>query len=1126
MDQFILEQSGADLLTGSEPMSKAERELVLYKFNDTAGEYARDKTLHQEFEEQALRHPENLAIVYEDRQLTYGELNRRANQLATHLRGMGVERGTIVGIMLERSPEMMVGIMGILKAGGAYLPVDPAYPAERIEYILQDSGTAFLLLGEGVNPPAVYSGRVVSLTDAAIFTGTGENLACVNQPEDLAYVLYTSGTTGNPKGVIIAHTGVVNLINNFQQEIFSRHPGFLNIGMTAPYVFDASIKSIFGALLLGHAICLVSKEMLRDLDKLFAFLGENSVEIMVVTPTLFNLLVAHVDAETAKLLRFKHFIIAGEELKKASVINFYAKFPPEVQLTNLYGPTECTVNVTIYHINYQEIEQLKNIPIGRVMTNCAIYILNEALEPVPIGATGEIYIGGVGVGLGYLNKPELSRERFLANPYRSGERMYKTGDLARWLADGNVEFLGRIDHQVKIRGFRIELGEIESVLAKYPGMGEALVLARPDEGGTDYLAAYFIAASGEESVSFSDQGQKRFAVSSLREYLANKLPDYMIPSYFVQLERFPLTHNGKIARDQLPDPKAHIQTGVSYVAPRTSEEESVQEIWQTVLGIEGIGIEEDFFHLGGQSIKATQVLARIRDNFQVEVSFQDFFRQPTIAGLVALLSAEQIGASAGQKVLAEAMPTLLPQPEAKYYDLSYAQQRLWLHSHLDQEGVLYNIFAAYRLEGAWDLTLFKQAYSAMIQRHDSLRTVFTMVDGAIRQQVLGEINAPLEYLDYSNQADAQTEDLETVLRNKYHKDRRKPFDLKTGPLFRASFIRTDEEQYYFALIIHHLISDGWSTVYFMKELLAIYQRLLSNETPLPQPVLQYKDYVFWQQQFLTEERLEQYRQYWLKQFAGEVPVLDLPLAKPRPEVRSFDGEHMRFPIDPEIIKGLRQIAVETRATLFMVFLAAVYVLLHKYSRQAALVIGIDTAGRSQHQLEQISGLFVNTLALKAQIDPERSFLQFMAQVREMVLGAYDHQDYPFELLTADLNWKRDLSRSALFDVMVSMNNLDHNYQTPAGLSVKDYLLSSKKVHFDLLFTFEEGLALETGEEFYGVLSYSTDIFTPAQIELMQKRVQTLLANICLNPGALIAEIDMLTAEELEISAVAEVEFDF
>ncbi|PUA36864.1 non-ribosomal peptide synthetase, partial [Paenibacillus elgii] len=1057
---YVLEQVTASPnapVSMLELVTEAEKAEIIHVFNNTAAEYQQEQTIHGLFEEQALRNPDAVAVVFEKSQLTYGELNERANRLARTLRDAGVRPDQLVGLMVERSLEMVVGIMAIMKAGGAYIPIDPEYPEDRIRYMLEDSGAQALLTQRHLRERVSFAGTFVAVDDEQAYHADGSNLEPVVGPNHLAYVIYTSGTTGKPKGVMVEHHGLCSLklmfANTLQMTEQDRVVQFASLS------FDASCWEIFKALFFGATLYIPTSTTILDYPLFESYMNENGITATILPPTY----AAYLNPD--RMPSLKKLITGGS----AASVEFVQQWKDKVLYFNAYGPTEASIVTSIWDEASDSLGDRKSVPIGRPLANHRIYVVDSHNRMLPVGVAGELCISGVGLARGYLNRPELTAEKFVDNPFEPGERMYRTGDLVRWLPDGNLEYLGRIDHQVKIRGYRIELGEVETQLAKIDTVQEAIVLAREDANGQQQLVAYFVA-------------QRELTAAELRAAMSQELPNYMIPSYFVQLAQMPLTPNGKIDRKALPAPEGSMHAGGEYVAPRTPTEAKLAHIWQDVLGLEKVGVKDNFFELGGHSLRATALASKVRKELNMELPLRHIFQFPTVEQL-----AEAIGQLEQQEF--DAIPVV---EEREYYPVSSAQKRLYILQQLEGAAQSYNMPGVMGLEGALDRERFEETFRKLIARHETLRTGFELIDGEPVQRIYPEVDFAVETVQASEQ------EAKAIVR-----DFIRPFDLAKPPLLRVGLIELAPERHILMLDMHHIVSDGVSADVLVEE----FARLYSGEELLGLRI-QYKDYAVWQQSEAQKEQLKRQEAYWLEAFRGELPVLEMPTDYARPAVQSYAGDTLDFRMNSEISEGLKRIAAESGATLYMVLLAAYTVLLQKYTAQEDVVVGTPIAGRTHADLQPLIGMFVNTLAIRNYPAADKTFLSYLEDVKETTLSAFEHQTYPFEELVDKLQMARDLSRNPLFDTMFSLQNTENKEMHLPGLHLTPYPTEYGMSKFDLsLDMMEDSEGLECS------LEYATALYKRETIERMAKHFEQLLTAIVNDPAAKIASLGILTADE-------------
>jgi amino acid adenylation domain-containing protein len=1058
-------------------LSAEEQRQVLVEWNETQRDYEADHGLKDLFERQVERTPEHVAISCAGDQITFSHLNQRANQLAHYLRSRGVGPEAQVGICMERSIDLVVGILGVLKAGGAYVPLDPDYPAARVEYMLSDAGASVLITSTKVQRIAPEASVERIYLDAGWNEITSEGTAnpeSITGPDNLAYVIYTSGSTGRPKGVGITNRSVVSFLN-WANEVYPEqvHAGLL---AATSVCFDLSIFELFLPLCFGGRIILV--------DNVLALPGLSEKEevtlINSVPSAIRELVNDDVLPRSARIVN-----LAGEPLSAELARKLYATLP-EHRLYNLYGPTETTT----YSTSTSIASSVAVTPgIGQPIANTCVYVLDRDGKPAGTGVPGELYIGGAGLARGYLNRPELTAEKFVPNPFsvEPGARMYRTGDRVRWLADGTLEFLGRIDHQVKLRGYRIELGEIESVLASHPSVREAVVLVSDDPVAGQRLVAYLVST-----------GETKPSVAELRAYLQGKLPGYMVPSAFVTLRELPLTPNGKLDRKALPAPTPTVREGTP-AEPLTLSEELVAGVWRQVLGVDRVGRVENFFELGGHSLLATQIISRVQKLFGVAVELRQLFANPTVAGLATQI---EIARRSGHDMSLAPIARVSRNGELP---LSFAQQRLWFLDKLVANSPVYNLPSALRLVGRLNIDALEQVLTEIVRRHEALRTTFPEVDGEPVQLIAPPAPVSLPLFDLSTLDPAAREH---EARRLAEAEAGLPFNLSTGPLLRASVLRLGDEEHVVLLNMHHIVSDGWSMGVLLRELTSLYKAFANGQdSPLPELPIQYADFAAWQRQWLSGEVLETQLRFWKEQLS-EVPVLQLPADKPRPPVQSFTGAHEDLALSPELSAAIKALSQREGATLFMTLLAAFNALLSYYSGQHDLVVGTPVASRNREAIEGLIGFFANTLVLRTRLSGDMSFSDLLAEVREVALNAYTHQDVPFEKLVDELQIERDFSRNPLVQVFCVLQNLPSTRLEMAGLNVDVVEADVETTKFDLTL-----YVTETEDGLLTAFEYSSELFEAATIKRMLKHYEQLLGLLVIAPERRLSEISLLTEEE-------------
>jgi amino acid adenylation domain-containing protein/FkbM family methyltransferase len=1357
------------------PLTEREYQSLVIDFNNSAVAYPADKTIIELFEAQAGRTPNQTALVFEDQRLTYSELDRRASILAHHLRGVGVGPDVLVGLFVERSAEMMVGLLGILKAGGAYVPMDTAFPQERITFMLADANVKVLLTQTSLVtslPAGAAQAVCLDTFDWNSSESPAQSDARV-RPENLAYVIYTSGSTGRPKGVCIEHRNIVNYAFGIADR-FQFSPG-MNHATVSTIAADLGNTVIFPALVTGGCLHVISQVRAENQAMLSEYFQREKIDVLKIVPSH---LAALQTGKNPEQVVPRSRLIVGGEASQLDWIERLRRLSPNCEIYNHYGPTETTVGVLTYHVGAQlPSTPTGKLPLGKPLPNSRAYILDENRQPVPAGVPGELYIGGRGVARGYLNRPDLTAERFIPDPFSNdpGARMYRTGDRARHLPDGNLEFCGRIDHQVKIRGYRVELGEIEGALREQGGLRDAVVSAYEDESGNNELVAYVLPKRANQSlwgskalytlpdglpvahlnknetsyiykeifvlqaylrhgitirdgdcivdaganigmftvfasrlarnlriVSFepnpaayaclkanaeawgtgvrclpmglsrenktaemtffegfsllsgfyADEATEREVVktyalnqeseagssgeiaaeigkmledrfhaktetaqlrtlssviaeegleridllkinveksewdvlqgisagdwpkirqlvievdqkgnlepittlleklgydvlveqdpllrktelcyvyairpsaasrllrqesgeghvrslppvneevltpASLRKFLKDRLPQYMVPSQFVLMEKFPLTANGKIDRQAFPRP-AHenIQPIGEFVRPQTETEKALALIWSELLKVDNVGIHDNFFDLGGHSLLAIRVVSRIRDVFGVDITFQTLFQNPTIAGLSKVITSAK---SSGSVQRIEHRKPSGPAP------LSFAQEQLWFLNHLSPGSPVYNMNDVVDFRGEYNAGAMRKAIQELVRRHEILRTEFSHNSGQPEQIILPEMDLPLVELDLGSLPEQERErEWTRVVREQG----RKPFELSQAPLLRATMVHLSSRHHRLLITTHHILADEWSMEVVHQELKRLYEAFSPGRpSPLPDLPIQFADFAVWQREWLKGEVLESQTSYWKKELAGAPSILELPTDKPRPATQSFRGATETFQVPGKLLEQLKTLSREQQATLFMVLEAAFMALLHRYTGQDDIVVGTPISGRTHSETENLIGLFLNTLLLRAKFTDRQSFQSLVQQVREHALGAYAHPDLPFESLVAELAPDRDPSRMPLFQVMFILHNSEGVSQVSKVSGNRELETGTSK--FDLTLILSEN---EKGLD--GLIEYSTDLFEPATIRRLAGYYSRLLEAGVANPEQSISELPMLPDAE-------------
>ncbi|MET0648994.1 MAG: amino acid adenylation domain-containing protein, partial [Pyrinomonadaceae bacterium] len=1065
----------------SDLLSERERRRLLVEWNDTRRPFPAARCVHELFAEQAARTPDALAVAACGESLTFGQLEERANRLANYLRRRGVGPDVPVVLSVERSAEMIVGLLGILKAGGAYVPLDPSYPAARLSFMLEETG-APLVLTQSHLRAALADARAVCLDTQWPEIAAESALAprAALDPENLAYVIYTSGSTGTPKGVGVRHRSVVNLLTALRAAVYDGLEGPLRVGVNASISFDSSVKQIV-QLLDGHSLHLVPEDVRPDGEALLAYVRDHGIDVLDCTPSQLRLLLDAGLMTTEP--RAPRLVLVGGEAIDAGTWSLLAG-QGDIKFFNVYGPTETTVDATACRIAREAVRPT----IGRPIANATAYVLDGQMRPVPVGVRGELYLGGEGVARGYLGRPALTAERFVPDPFSTepGARLYRTGDLARFGAGGEIEFIGREDGQVKVRGFRVELGEIEAALRAHDGVRDAAVVMRRDDGGGGArLVGYVVGRGGDLSVG------------DLKSHLRARLPEYMTPSELLLLAELPLTPNGKLDRRALLSCDASVAPRESsYVAPRTPVEEALAGVWAEVLKVGRVGVDENFFDLGGHSLLATQVVSRVRKALRVELPLRSLFESPTVAGLALSVEHELQSGEASAPPEIERVPRGGPLP------LSFAQQRLWFLDQLDPGSALYNVPTVLRLAGPLDVAAFEKSLGEVVRRHEILRTTFAMRDGSPVQVIAppGPWNLPVEDLREVPAASRQA-----AVERATIEEMRRPFDLTRGPLLRALLLRVGDVEHVLVFTVHHMVSDDWSKGVLVREATALYEAFLKGEpSPLAEPPIQYADFAQWHRRRMSGALLESQLDYWRRQLRGELPVLNLPTDHKRPASPDHRGAHVPFRLSASLTDALKELSRREGATLFMTLLAGFKCLLHRYADQEDILVGTPIANRTRAEIEDLIGFFVNTLVLRTDLSGDPTFRELLGRVREVTLGAYAHQDLPFEKLVEELQLSRDGGRTPLLQVVFTLQNAPVPPLALAGLTLTPQPVETGTAKFDLVLN-----VAETEQGLAGWLEYRCDLFERETIERLAAHFETLLGAAAADPARRLSELPLL-----------------
>ncbi len=1054
------------LLDEVEILSPEERNTLLHTFNASELDYPQEQSICQAVELQVRQSPDRTAVIDKELQLTFAQLWKSAALVTARLRRQGARSGDISVLLIRRSAAMVTGMLGVLASGGAYLPLDYKLPEQRNILVIRDSDATFLITQSDVidsypDTEACFEpGFVARLDHWADAQSDGSYPETAASPSSLAYVIYTSGTTGTPKGVMIEHRNVMNFIYGLRHDVYGKYEGRLNLALVSSFIFDASVQQTYGALFFGHRLYIVPEETRGDGAALADFYLRSAIDVSDGTPTHINLLLQSFPA-AGIALPIKHFITGGDVLPLQLARDFMESFTGHVPtITNVYGPTECTVNATAFEVTPERAKKLRHLPIGGPIPNYRIYILDKKSRLLPLAAPGELCVSGDGVARGYLGRTDLTAEKFAPNPHLNGAVMYKTGDLARWLDDGTIEFIGRKDHQVKIRGYRIELDEIQSRIARRPEVKQAVVTVWNRENGDKAICAYYAA-------------KEAIAVSDWREYLGEDLPDYMIPSYFVHLDALPITQTGKIDRKALPEPTLEIDA--RYIAPRDRLEERLVEIWANVLGVDRtrVGIESNFFDLGGHSLRATMLISEMHKAFDVRLPLVEIFSTPEIKGLADLI----------RSASTDGFLAIQPAPQKEFYDLSPAQQRLYVAQKTREDSVAYNIPAAFTVSGPLDIAKTEDCFRRLIRRHESLRTSFVIVDRQVRQKI--HPDADFSIRRFSGPVEPAIA----------MKDFLRPFQLDASPLFRAATAELEGKKTLLMVDMHHIVSDGISMEIFVKEFMTLYSGGALEEMPL-----QYKDFAEWQTGPPVQEMIERQGAYWEEAFSGDVQKLRLPYDFPAPDTMTYDGDSIRFIIGPEEFAELKFLSKKHDLTLFMTLLALYTILLAKISGQEDIVVGTAVSGRRHADLAKIIGFFVNTLPLRNFPAAGMEMGEYLASVKKRTIQAFDNQDYPFEELTQ--------KTGPIVSVMFAYQTIDIPDLSLPGLRFEPLDFGKNTAKFDLVFN-----CLEQDGRLAVLVQYKKALFKRTSIERYIDYFNTIVSAATTGEAISIGSIQLAAGDE-------------
>lgn len=1096
-----------DAVVGEIHLLTNEDHDVYRRLNRTARLFRINQPIHVRFENIAARQAFSVAVEHEGVRLSYGDLNQWANQLAQQLIAVGVRPGDRVGVFLHRKPEMIAAVLAVMKAGGAYLPIDPATPAVRIQSVLADAKVQVVVADAGLADHSALQGRTVLPSDVRAHLAVDiPNPNVGVTAKHLAYLIYTSGSTGVPKGVAIEHGAVTNYVDSIV-ESFKLVPQD-RVLQFASLSFDVAVEEIFGTLISGATLVLRTDAVLDSPPAFRHWCVEHGLTVVILPTAFWHELVGTLPKDefpyTVRLV-----VIGGQKVYGDRVLQWQTHVPATVKLLNMYGPTETTVSSTMSDLSQQANSSLnqQTSPIGRPLPNVQTYILNELLQPVPVGIVGELYISGAGLARGYINDPSLTAERFVPNPFsrEPGTRMYRTGDLVRCTASGELLFVDRADRQVKVRGYRIELGDIESQLRQMPHVADALVIWVPE---SQRLVAYLLAATDELSVA------------EVHQWLIQRLPSYMVPSHYILVDEFPMNAAGKVDKQRLPQPdnQVHLSEWLESLTPTETE---VAAIWKGVLGRTIVEPDDNFFDIGGHSLLAIQICSRIRDRFQLDLPVRELFEFPTVRQIAhridihcstEVTSCETMETDYGEapaSAIRTAPPLVRCVENIKQLPLSFAQERLWFIDQLQPGSPAYNLPAVIPYEGPLNVDALSHSIEFIVVRHESLRTVFQAQDNGSPTQVIKL--PPRNLLSLVDLRSMPLGQRDSELRRLMDEEAEHPFDLSRGPLLRAQLVRIRDDVHYLLLTMHHIISDGWSVGVLRSELDEAYKAFSCGDIPrwadLP---IQYADYAVWQRQWLDGKKLREELEFWQCELAGVPQRLELHFDRRRPSMQSFAGAWQAFRIDGDVCQKIGLFAKQQNTSTFMAYFAAFAALLQRYSGQQDLVIGIPIANRNFAEVEPLIGLFVNALPMRVTVSSQTTFRQLLLDVRERSLRMQEHQDLPFEKLVEEMRPERDFSHQPLFQVMFAFQNTpSHVPVPPAEIAARDNpLIGNCTAKFDITLSLEED-----SRGCVGYIEYNTDLFDHETVTRLCRHYEALMGELLEAPDCPVHHVPLVTNSE-------------
>jgi len=1070
-------------------LTEEEKNIILNVWNDTKVDYPKDKCIHQLFEEQVKKTPDQIAVVYENERMTYSELNVAANRLASYLSSQGAQEDQSVALFVERGLDMIIGLLAISKTGATYLPLDPIYPKARLTMIVEDAKPVILLTQRSLTDSAPESSaKLIFIDNQSVYEKTSSNNLSFGNSQKPAYILYTSGSTGKPKGVPIKHLAVVNLVNSMGKLLeFSAQDILLAVTTIS---FDIAELEMYLPLFNGAKLVIGSQETATDMELLAEKIEECGATVFQATPVTFKMLMIN-SWRGKKDLKL---IIGGEALSKDLVREL---LPISREIFNSYGPTETTIYSVVRNLTADDATGEGYVPIGRPIDNTTLYVLNKKLMPVPIGIPGELYIGGDGISPGYLNLPNMTDERFIPNPFSTepNQKIYKTGDLVQYFSDGNLVFLNRVDSQVKIRGFRIELGEIESAIAQFEAIKDNVVMVREDTPGNKKLIGYIILKENKEA-----------DLTGLQRFLATKLPNYMVPASFKIMDQFPVTLNGKIDRKLLPAPVETIsQLSVNHIIPLTQTEKDLVLIWSEVLRIENIGISDNFFELGGNSLIATMLITRIKKMFSVRIPMRMMFKKQTIREIANEIESSKL------RTITSDTGLKIPHLEngSNIYPLSPGQKRLWFVENFEPGQRAYNMPFDYRIKGELDTSLLEQSINILLKRHGSLRTIFPTSDGEPVQKIVEYTPIHLTVENF----ELLSKEEKSVLVDKYSDENELHiFDLEKGPLFLCKLLKISATEWILLINMHHAVTDGWSVKILVDELGQIYTSL-EQQKPIDLPLLPitYTDFAIWQNEWLKGDDCRKQLDFWINELKGAPELLQLPMDFQRPKNQTYDGDEVQFTIDAETTIQLQSFSQQHNGSLFILLLSIFNTLISRYTTQEEFVIGIPIAGRTCEEQESLVGMLINNFPLRITPLDNMTFSEMYEMCKKKFYLAYENQELPIDRIIEELRVTRTANISPLFQVMFNLLDM---FDEETSLSGSTMEMIDKRRH---IAQFDLSLHIyETKKTLNCVLEYNTNLFKRSRIERMAGHFMELVNSLMINPDQKIRKIPLLTAKEKQL----------